>query len=265
MTSNQSQETAFDPALVMARQSLYRFAGLSLLDPKAGCWEQLHGLRMDCLLTEAATLIREHPDACVGELAKGERPLADLDPQRVFDRLPRSRAALNDEFEQTFGLLVSNACPPYETEYIDSKLSFQRSNMMADISGFYGAFGLTTSKQNPDRADHVVLELEFMAFLLGLERQAEDGDPNQRADRADVCRDAQARFLNEHVAWWMPAFAHLLGRESTGGFYEAAGIFVAALIAAERAILRVPVPTTLSEPAPEVGQIEECGGCQLNE
>ena len=157
MNVNAPQETTFDPALNMARQSLYRFAALSLLDPKAGCWEQLHAIRADRLLTEAATLIREHPDACVRQLAKGERPLADLDPQPVFDQLPQSGAALNDEYEQTFGLLVSNACPPYETEYIDSKLSFQRSNMMSDISGFYQAFGLTTSRRHPDRPDHVVL------------------------------------------------------------------------------------------------------------
>jgi TorA maturation chaperone TorD len=262
MTVNDPRETTFDPALSMARQSLYRFAALSLLDPQAGSWEQLHALGRDRLLTEAATLIREHPEACVRRFAKGERHLADLDPQRVFDRLPPSRAALNDEYEQTFGLLVSNACPPYETEYIDSKLSFQRSNTMADVGGFYQAFGLTTSLRHPERPDHVVLELEFMAFLLGLERQASSGDPSQRNDRLEVCRGAQTRFLRDHLAWWIPAFAHLLGKESAGGFYKAVGVFAAALIAAERASLRVPVPTTLAQPT--VGQLEECEGCLLN-
>ena len=39
--------TALDPALSMARQALYRFAALSLLDPKCGSWEQLDALRDD--------------------------------------------------------------------------------------------------------------------------------------------------------------------------------------------------------------------------
>ena len=71
--------------------------------------------------------------------------------------------------------------------------------------------GLTISDQHPDRPDHVVLELEFMAHLLGLERQAADEDSDRRAEHLQVCRDAQARFLGEHLAWWTPAFAKLLG------------------------------------------------------
>jgi TorA maturation chaperone TorD len=108
-----------------------------------------------------------------------------------------------------------------------------------------------------------VLELEFMAFLLGLERQAADGDPSQRDERLDVCRNAQASFLCDHIAWWVPAFAHLLGKEAAGGFYESVCVFAAALIAAERANLHVPVPTTLAQP-PAVDQVEECEGCLLN-
>ena len=54
MIVNDPPETTFDPALSMARQSLYRFAALSLLDPQAGSWEQLHALRTDRLLTEGS-------------------------------------------------------------------------------------------------------------------------------------------------------------------------------------------------------------------
>jgi TorA maturation chaperone TorD len=257
------QETTFDRSLNLARQALYRFTSLCFLDPKQESWERLDALRGDPILFEAAQLIRELPEAKPKELGRGERPLECLDPLGVLRQLPDSPAALNAQYERTFGLLVSNACPPYETEYIDSQLSFQRSNTMADLSGFYQAFGLTTSAAHPERSDHIVLELEFMAFLLGLQRRAEDDDARQRNDRVEVCHSAQASFLKEHLAWWTPAFARLLGRENSGGFYEAAGVFLAALIPAERAILRVAL--TASEVQPSVVERpEECSDCQLN-
>jgi TorA maturation chaperone TorD len=260
---NGSHDAAdFDPALNMARQSLYRFAALSLLDPQAGSWEQLNRLRNDPLLSAAAAFIRSLPAARSQEMGIGERPLEDLDPRSVLDRIPASKQALNAVYENTFGLLVSSACPPYETEYVDSKFAFQRSNALADVSGFYHAFGLTTSDLHPDRPDHVVLELEFMAQLLGLERDAADDDADRRAAQRQVCREAEARFFREHLAWWMPVFARLLGREDPQGFYAAAGVFLAALVSAERALLGLPPascavgPTTVERP-------ELCDGCQI--
>lgn len=256
------QKSSSDSALSMARQSLYRFAALSLLDPRAGCWEQLDTLREDGILPDAASLIRGLPDANPGKLGLGERPLADLDPSRVLERLPDSPHKLNKEYEDTFGLLVSNACPPYETEYINGKFTFQRSNALADVSGFYLAFGLTTSETHPERPDHIVQELEFMAFLIGLERHAEAGDPTLRRERQHVCRDAQTRFLREHLSWWAPAFAKLLSRESQGDFYGAVSRFLAALIPAERGLLDVEAPQQHAEPS-TLERPEACEGCQL--
>jgi TorA maturation chaperone TorD len=106
------------------------------------------------------------------------------------------------------------------------------------------------------------VELEFMACLLGLERQAADEYIDDQNVRQQVCRDAQARFLQEHLGWWTPAFARLLRVSDSQGFYAAAGEFVAALIPIERAFLDVPPvsqpvgPTTVERP-------ETCEGCEL--
>lgn len=255
-------ETTCDAVALMARQSLYRFAALSLLDPKAGSWEQLKARCEDALLCEAAGIVCDLPAAKPKNLGLGERPLSELDPSRVLARLPDSCQEFNQQYENTFGLLVSNACPPYETEYIDSKYAFQRSNSLADISGFYNAFGLTTSTAHPERPDHIVQELEFMAFLLGFERQAADCDVKVRQLRLDVCRDAQTQFLREHLSWWAPALAKLLSRENAGGFYDAAGVFLAALIPAERALLGVEPTEQHAEPSP-LERPETCEGCEL--
>jgi TorA maturation chaperone TorD len=254
--------TDFDVPVNLARQALYRFAALSFADPQVGSWEQLNALRDDPLLFSGAALVRALPAARPSKYGLGECPLDLLDPQTVLDRLPASREALNAQYENTFGLLVSSNCPPYETEYINSKFAFQRSNGLADISGFYAAFGLTTSDLRPERPDHIVLELEFMAALLGLERQAANDASKRGPEHREVCREAQARFLEQHLAWWAPAFAKLLGQQNGQRFYTAAGVFLTALIPAERALLAVqpasrPVlPSSMERP-------EDCEGCQL--
>jgi TorA maturation chaperone TorD len=252
----------FDRAENIARQVLYRLAALALTDPHSGSWERLTALRDDALPLEAAALIRCVSRARPAKLGVGERPLKYLDPQPVLDRLPSSRVALNTQYEATFGLLVSSACPPYETEYTNSKFAFQRSNALADVNGFYHAFGLKIADAHPERPDHIVLQLEFMAWLLGLERQAVDGHVQLRGQRLHVSRDAQARFMREHLACWAPPFAKLLARENRGGFYEAVGVFLAALIPAERSFLKIDVQSRPVLPSlPE--RPEACEGCQL--
>ncbi len=253
----------FDGALCFARQSLYRFAALTLVDPRRGTWEQLSHRSTTQLAREAAALVRGEPAAEVHPLGLGERPLADLDPAVVLSRLPADADALNAAYEQTFGLLVSSNCPPYETEYINSKFTFQRSQGLADIAGFYSAFGLEPSSAHPERHDHLALELEFMAFLLGLERTAATSDNADRVERSTICRDAQRRFLAEHLVWWVPTFARLLSRQDPGGFYDAISQFLAALMTAERALAGIPAP--LGQVAPStVERPEECSGCLLN-
>jgi hypothetical protein len=64
------------------------------------------------------------------------------------------------------------------------------------------------------------------------------------------------------VAWWFPAFGKLLSRQYPGGFYEAVADFLAALIAAERAIAGVEPPHQQVEPSP-IENPDECSGCEL--
>jgi len=254
---------SFDGALCRARQSLYRFAALTLVDPRRGTWDHLSHPSTAQLARNAAALVRGEPTAAVQKLGLGERPLSDLDPALILARLPANAEGFNAAYEQTFGLLVSSNCPPYETEYINSKFIFQRSQGLADIAGFYSAFGLEPSSAHPERHDHLALELEFMAFLMGLERSAAASDDADRVERSTICRDAQRKFLTEHLVWWVPTFARLLSLQDPDGFYDAVSQFLAALITAERAL--AGIPATLGQVAPStVERPEECAGCLLN-
>jgi TorA maturation chaperone TorD len=252
-----------DPVPSLARQCLYRFAALALLDPRRGAWEQLDSLRNSPLLFDAAAIVRERSADPPGGLSRGERPIAYLDPERILAELPLTSDGLNTQYEAAFGLLASSDCPPYETEYINSKFTFQRSNGLADIAGFYRAFGLDTSAQFPERPDHIALELEFMAHLSGLLHQAESLRDASRAERIDICRQAQCRFLAEHLGWWAPVFATLLARRAKGSFYEAAARFLSALVPAERALLGVATQSRAIAPS-KIERPEECEGCTIS-
>jgi TorA maturation chaperone TorD len=256
--------TGVDPALNLAHQALYRFTALCLLDPKAGTWELLRALRQSTLVNDAAELIRSDPAAWPAALGRGELPAAELDPARVFDRLPDAADELNRQYEAAFGLLVSSACPPYETEYINGKFAVQRSQTLADISGFYSAFGLRPSSVRPERHDHIVLELEFMAFLLGLELQAARENGRLSEEYVGVCQAARERFFREHLGAWSPAFAHLLASEvGDKSFYASVARLLAALLTTQRRHYGLPTPDRTPRPSP-LERPEECEGCALS-
>jgi DMSO reductase family type II enzyme chaperone len=133
------------------------------------------------------------------------------------------------EYRQTFGHTISQECPPYETQYGSAHL-FQQAQVLGDIAGFYRAFGLEVSDLAKERLDHIAVELEFMAFLALKEAYAltHDGE-----EKAAICRDAQRKFLVEHLGRWAPLFAKLLGRKVQEGFYRRLASFLEIFIAAE--------------------------------
>ncbi|HWI65653.1 MAG TPA: molecular chaperone TorD family protein [Symbiobacteriaceae bacterium] len=124
-------------------------------------------------------------------------------------------SGLEQEYQDLFGGQVP-ACPPYETEYTASHIWMQ-TQQMADIAGFYRAFGVDTTETG-DRTDSLTAELEFMYMLCMKEAVAEDAG---NAEAIAVCRDAQGKFLKEHLAVWLPRFVARLEKAGAEGYYPA--------------------------------------------
>jgi len=260
ISSIEPATTAFEPTLAAARQAIYRFASLAVLDPRHGPHQRLTDDGVQETARAATEWLRSEPLAVSESLALGERPLGELCIEPILARLPLRSEELNQEYEATFGLLDAGDVPLCETDYIGAKFTFQRSHQMADVAGFYRAFGLDSSSQRAGRPDHIALELEFMAVLIDLERRAaEIAD----SERRDACHRAQKRFVGEHLVWWIPTWAALLDRLHPDGFYAAIGRLVSAFLPAERAILGVAA----TQPVDELSRIEapeECDGCLLH-
>jgi TorA maturation chaperone TorD len=98
---------------------------------------------------------------------------------------------------------------------------------MADIAGFYRAFGLDLSPHNTDRVDFLSTELEFLSFLSMKEAYAWK---HQEDELAEICRDAQRKFLAAHLGRWIGVFVNILSQSTTNPFYVNAGFL------AERAV-----------------------------
>lgn len=93
------------------------------------------------------------------------------------------------------------ANPIYETEYGRDRVMV-KGHDLADIAGFYKAFGL--GWEEGEMVDHVAIELEFYAWLcLKSAHLEESGEP----EGVEVVREARKKFLADHLGRFVSAIA----------------------------------------------------------
>lgn len=144
-----------------------------------------------------------------------------------------------------FTLSDSPDCPRYETAYLAKDL-FQLTAQMADIAGFYRAFGVEAKEGN--RPDDICTELEFMSFLC--RKQAFAVEQLGRHAARQAAR-AQRLFLAEHLSRWAPAFGSRVEMHAGGhSFYGAAGHALVDWVRADCARLRVVPREPAEGPGP---------------
>jgi DMSO reductase family type II enzyme chaperone len=138
------------------------------------------------------------------------------------------------------------ACPPYEGAYGLPQMS-GKAMQLADIAGFYMAFGMTAAGRQPDADDHIGAELEFMGALALKEAWAlAEG----HVDNAGIARDAQRAFLDEHLGRWGDAFAARVVDAAPPGLYASAARLLRAWLSEECVLLSI-VPRPLEARAGE--------------
>jgi DMSO reductase family type II enzyme chaperone len=173
-----------------------------------------------------------------------------------------SPGVLADAHRRLFGVTARGPVPLCETEYGDEN-PFLQPQELADIGGFYAAFGLAMVAGSTERVDHVSCEAEFLLFLARREAAAlEQGDG---AAREATVRAARL-FLRDHFGRWVPALAARLERAEAGGFYAALARLAAAFVRAECRRLGVRVgPSALNLRPPAEDRVPmACGDCPLD-
>ena len=168
--------------------------------------------------------------------------------------------ALQAAHRRAFGL-TGSLC--YETE-VGLPHEFRQSQEMADIAGFYRAFGFNIGGKVRERPDHISAELEFMHVLTLKEAYASE---NGVAEHVEICADAQRKFLQEHLGKWIGLLAESLKRSASDGPYVALARFAAVFVLADAKRLGVTVEqqplagVRLTPLAPEIS----CETCPIVE
>ena len=156
---------------------------------------------------------------------------------------------------EVFGHTVSTDCPPYEAEYGQAHV-FQKSQAIADLQGFYKAFGVGPNPEMKERPDHIAVELEFMHLLTLKEAHALWN--GHGGDKVQICRKAQEAFLANHLGAWAGSFARRLAKKAGADTtYGALCAVLEAQMASELAMFHIepgapePSPTPITREGDE--------------
>jgi TorA maturation chaperone TorD len=217
----------------LARAVVFRVLSLGFQMPTAERLEQMGA--GDGFATVAEALSR------LGQPAAGR--LAAFAPPDV--------ATLATTFVRLFGHTTRGSICACETEY-GADNAYHQPQQLADISGYYLAFGLRAATASDVRADHVACECEFMdvmnrkeAFLLATRMDDET---------LDVTRQASRAFMRDHLGQFGRAFATRVMVEDSGGFFGVLGATLAELLEAEcqrLALASGPVDLAVRPDAPD--------------
>jgi nitrate reductase assembly molybdenum cofactor insertion protein NarJ len=158
-----------------------------------------HGLTERARELTLASLLSSYPDddfaATLGELGA---PLANHEGASGVVAALALPEGVDDVRSAYLGLFDSgkDRASLYETEYGRMR-GMAKGNDLADIAGFYNAFGVTVAADEVhELPDHIAVELEFYAMLL-LKQQAlaDIGD----AEGLEIVTDARKKFLVDHL------------------------------------------------------------------
>ena len=166
------------------RAQVYYFLSHALLYPQENWPEDLP------VLLERLEMLEIPIDQGVGDLPAG----------MALD-------ALQAQHREVFGLTGSLL---YETE-LGMPHEFRQSQELADIAGFYRAFGFQAGGSRHERPDHLAAELEFMYLLALKEAYALE---NGLVEQAGICQQAQCAFLRDHLGRWVGLFNASLRQSS---------------------------------------------------
>ena len=181
--------------------------------------------------------------------------------QSILNELIRGdQQVWSSQYEDIFGHTACSKVPLYELEYGEEH-SYREPQELADIAGFYQAFGVQSAQKVHERPDHVSLEAEFVYVLLYKQAIALR---NNDLENAETCRQAYERFLQEHLAFWLPALTYRITKFAKPGLLSWLAEFAHEFVAQDckRQNLRIGSENLVIRPIEDKTDAG-CVSCQL--
>lgn len=170
-------------------------------------------------------------DACfqLEELENNQEITLSKSFQKLMAKLNISQIEnIRSEFVDVFGHTLSKKIAPYALEHLKNSDVFFLTQKLADLNGFYQAFGMKV--ESIERADHISTQTEFISFLLLKELIAQKDELDEEKE---VCEKAFYDFCHDHFSDWAKMFAGNLTEKVDGEFFRLAGIFLQGFLNSE--------------------------------
>jgi len=137
---------------------------------------------------------------------------------------------LKDEFTYLFVGPNTLPAPPWESVYLGKEaLLFEETTLK--VRECYKNFGLSFIHENREAEDHILIELEFLGYLIT------DSMENNEAARQKELLIGQITFLEEHFLKWAPQFCEKLAEHCKTKWYQGFALLLEEYINLETIVL----------------------------
>jgi TorA maturation chaperone TorD len=183
---------------------------------------------------------RESIGTMLGEIRQtarvGALPPRLVSSLRAFSRAWRitPKGDLAAEYSRLF--LGTGRVPLREGGFGDGLRFAGQPFDIADLNGFYAAFGFALTKAAPSPPDYLGTEAEFLSLL-----HLKGAVARARKERASalIVDRAMARFLAEHLGRWVDSLGDALREAGAAAPYARLGVLLRDAVAADCARLKV--------------------------
>lgn len=189
-----------------------------------------------------ASLLSSYPDL---EFSEGVRFFLQDEqvqiPQLLRELVQKAIAnedSLNDLRSEYIAIFdhAKNLNPLYETEYGRERAMF-KANELADIAGFYHAFGFELDQENGTREmpDHISVELEFYSLLMMKHLFLQEEDD---FNGCEIVFDGMKKFMESHLGRFVSAIIDRPGVVESE-FYYNVFVWIKSIVEAECGRLQI--------------------------
>jgi len=168
------------------------------------------------------------------------RSSLNTDAAALSEELGIDRTRLYRGVSPTYG-------PPPPCEAVWSNQGTETATVLKALADVYVAAGMAMSSEARERLDYVGIELEFLR-LLAL-REVEAWTAGQEAD-ANSLLQQQAKFVDEHLMHWVPAFVERALKQAETDFYRGHLGMLGGFLGGEQQRLNFLTDSHLDEAAP---------------